>query len=157
MIFQIEVISKEGFSDPHGKRVLEDITNMGIKKILDIKYCPIYTFHGETNLLEINMIAKSLLVDPVTQTYSLFNPSIKRDKKDKKESCHEVEIWFNNGVSDSVAQTILKSMEDMRLYTVLKVRTGHKFFVETKMSKNAIEQIVKQVLVNPLIQNFKIR
>jgi phosphoribosylformylglycinamidine synthase len=153
MIYQIETTPKKGFSETHGKHILQDVKDSGIKGIKKISYSALFQLEGHLNLREIDRIARELLIDPITQTYSLLNPQNPRHSA--AESGYEIEIWYKPGVTDTVAESVVKAVRDLGIDKHVKVKTGHKYVIETPLSKNAVEQTVKRLLANPMIQEYK--
>ena len=153
MIYQIETFPKKGFSETHGKHILQDVKDSGIKGVRKISYSALFQLEGHMNLREIDRIARELLTDPITQTYSLLNPMNPRHSTAEKG--YEIEIWFRPGVTDTVADSVVKAVRDLGIEKHTKVKTGHKYLIETSLSKGAVEQMVKRLLANPMIQEYK--
>ncbi|MFH1368528.1 MAG: phosphoribosylformylglycinamidine synthase subunit PurS [Elusimicrobiota bacterium] len=153
MIYQIEAVNKKGHPDQHGKHILQDIRESGIKGVNKVAYSQVYQIEGHLNLREVDLIARELLIDSVTQTYSLCNPMNPRHSG--VTGGHEIEIWYRHGVTDTVAESVIKAVQDLGMSRHIKVRTGQKYLFETSLSKGAIEQVVKRLIVNTLIQEYK--
>lgn len=153
LIYQIETVNKKGFPDQHGKHILQDIKDSGIKGVNKVLYAPVYQLEGHLNLREVDTIARELLIDPITQTYSLCNPMNPRHSG--VASGHEIEIWPKHGVTDTTADSVVKAVQDLGITRHIKVRTGHKYVFETNLSKAQIEQIVKRLIANTMIQEYK--
>jgi phosphoribosylformylglycinamidine synthase subunit PurS len=153
MIYQIEAVPKKGFPESHGRHILQDIRDSGIKDVRKVSYAPLYQIEGHLHLREIDMIARQLLTDPMTQSYSLCNPANPRHSSAEKG--YEIEIWYRHGVTDTVADSVVKAVKDLGIERHIKVKTGHKYIIETSLSKGAVEQIVKRLLANPMIQEYK--
>lgn len=152
MIYQIEALPSKGHSEPHGRHVLQEIKDSGIKDVRKVSYAPLYQIEGHLNLREIDMIARQLLIDPVTQTYALCNPS---NPRRSGGGGFEIEIWYRHGVTDTVAESVVKAVKDLGIDKHVKVKTGHKYVIETSLSRGAVEQVVSRLLANPMIQEYK--
>lgn len=158
MIYQLEILSKNSFKNQHANHVFHEIKEMGVKEIKHVSYSPIFKLDGDLNIREISKIARDLLMDPVTQTYTLCNPHrINRDREKTKASIYEVEVWYKAGVTDTTAESVKKALKDIGIQKNVKVKTGHKFVFEARLSQHNLEKIVKKLLVNKIIQDYKVR
>lgn len=153
MIYQIEIVNKKGFPDQHGKHLLHSIKESGFKGVNKVAYSSLYQIEGHLSLREIDSIARHLLSDPVTETYTVCNPQNPRHSE--AAGAQEVEVWPRHGVTDTTADSVVKAVQDMNINKSIKVKTGQKYVIESSLSKAAVEQVVKRLLANPMIQEFK--
>jgi phosphoribosylformylglycinamidine (FGAM) synthase PurS component len=154
MFYKVAIANKPGFRDRHGEHVCSDISDIGLKGVHRVSYFPLFSFEGELTINEIDLIARSLLCDPVTQSYGINSsgPAVHKGKGSR----YEIEIWFKPGVTDTVSQSVGKAVKDMGINKSMEVKTGHKYTFAGSLSKNNVQQAVERLLVNPLIQNYKI-
>jgi phosphoribosylformylglycinamidine (FGAM) synthase PurS component len=154
MIYQVAITNKTGFKDKHGEHVRSDISEIGLKGVHRVNYFPLFSFEGELTINEIDLIAKGLLCDPITQSYQI-NSGI-TPVNGKKNSGYEVEIWFKQGVTDTVSQSVEKAVRDLGINKPIEVKTGHKYSFIGSLSKAKVQQAVERLLMNPMIQTYKI-
>lgn len=159
MIYQIEIQLKKDFRDRHGEHLRHDISDIGIKNPPNVKYSSVYKIEGDTDEKEIDKIASKLLVDPVTETYSVIRIEIRKAAKRKKSPGQNkcgIEVWFKPGVTDTVSESVVKAVRDLGIDKELKVKTGRKFVFEGNISTKNLKQIAERLLVNPMIQEYRI-
>lgn len=75
----------------------------------------------------------------------------------KKEKLWAVEVSYKQGVTDAVADTVKKGINDLGIKKVSYVRTVQKYIIDGNLSKEEIEKICKDLLANPVIQNFSFK
>lgn len=157
MIYKIEIALKNNVRDTHGENVRHDIKYLGVKHPPKVKYFPLYQIEGDLNLREINIIAKNLLIDPITQTCTIRFISEEYKAEGKKQSPkHTVEVWYKHGVTDTVAESVVKAVGDLGVKKQINVKTGQKYLFESSISLPAVKLITERLLVNSLIQQYSI-
>jgi phosphoribosylformylglycinamidine synthase len=63
---------------------------------------------------------------------------------------------LKNGVTDTVAESVIKAARDMGIDKALKVKTGHKYVFNGPAPEATLQQIAKRLLANPMIQEYTI-
>lgn len=152
MIYKIEVSVKSGSRDRHGEHIRHDIADIGIKNAPEVKYSQIYSVDGDISSDDARRIAADLLTDPITETFR-----VSAEGKESKSSGHNIEVWLKHGVTDTVAESVLKAVNDLGINVPIKVKTGQKFVFSGGMSLSGIKQIAERLLVNPMVQEYKIK
>jgi phosphoribosylformylglycinamidine (FGAM) synthase PurS component len=150
MIYQIEISFKKGFGDKHGEHIKHEISELGVQGITAVKYSPVYKFDGNLSLQEAERISSRLLIDPITEEYSI-NP------ENSAKGRILMEIWLKKGVTDTVAESVAKAVKDIGINEPLNIKTGHKFVFKGKVSAAAIKQVARKLLYNPMIQECKLQ
>lgn len=154
MIYTIETMLQKGFRDRHGEHVRQDILDAGMSKAPKVKYSQVYRMEGELTEGDARTIAEKLLTDPVTDTYVIRGENT--GKTPKAGNAHEIEVWLKHGVTDTVAESVIKAVRDLGITGDLKVKTGHKFIFEGTITTAAVRQIAERLLVNPMVQEYTI-
>ena len=74
---------------------------------------------------------------------------------------YRIFISFREGILDPESEAIKKTIKNVGFKDILKISRGKYFDIEFKNSKkeeiNVIEDISREVLSNPIIENFKIK
>ena len=74
---------------------------------------------------------------------------------------YRIFISFREGILDPESEAIKKTIKNAGFKNILKISRGKYFDIEFKNSKkeeiNVIEDISREVLSNPIIENFKIK
>ncbi|HBU70127.1 MAG TPA: hypothetical protein DEE98_07060 [Elusimicrobia bacterium] len=148
MISKVQINLKPSFRDRHGEHISHEIAEMNLKSRPHVKYHPVYRIEGELGKSELNDIAAKLLIDPVTENYSLAPL--------KKAGTVEVEVWLKKGVTDTVSDSVVKAVRDLGIVKPVKVNTGHKYILAGKVDKKSAAEIAQKLLANPIIQEYSI-
>jgi phosphoribosylformylglycinamidine synthase len=153
MIFTIETMLQKGFRDRHGEHVRQDILDSGVKAAPKVRYSQLYRIEGELTPQERETIAARLLTDPVTDTYRIHEGT----GADARGACHAIEVWPKHGVTDTVAESVVKAVRDLGIGAAITVKTGHRYVFEGARSVAAVRQIAERLLVNHMVQEYTIR
>jgi phosphoribosylformylglycinamidine synthase len=156
MIYTIETMLRKGFRDRHGEHVRQDILDSGIANAPKVRYSQLYRIEGDLTRQELEAIAARLLTDPVTDSY-LIAGGERVPKKAGGGKRHDIEVWLKHGVTDTVAESVVKAVRDLGIDKDLKVKTGHKFVFEGTVTAQAVRQIAERQLVNPMVQEYIIQ
>jgi phosphoribosylformylglycinamidine (FGAM) synthase PurS component len=158
MLYQIEISLNPQFRDKHGEHVKHEITELGVKGISEVRYSPVYRLEGNISRQEAERIASRLLIDPITEQYSIIEiSSTGRGSRATGHDTKSVEIWFKRGVTDTVAESVAKAVKDIGVKEALKIDTGHKFVIKGKLTAAVIKQAAGKILYNPMIQECVIQ
>ncbi len=150
MSWKVEIKDKAGVFDAIGEGVRKDIWDLGIKTALHVSFAQVYNITGDISEAEIERICQELLVDKISQCYSI-NPSYATVTK-----THEfiVEVAYNPGVMDPVEESTLKGIRDLGIEGVRSVRTAKKYILKGKISPSQLKTISEKLLYNKLIQHI---
>jgi len=147
---RIEVWYKKGIFDAGAEGVCSDITDLGIKGVRKVEVGSIFLIRGCVGETALRKIARELLLDPVTQRYWL-------GRRRKPAGAISVEVWFKEGVTDTVGETALKGIKDLGLKGAEKVLTAKRYFLYGKgIGRKTAEIIAGRLLANEVIQTFAI-
>ena len=154
MIHQIEITFKNNIKDHHGEHLLHDVSEIGITGINDIRSCQLYSFEGNISKDDAEQIAKKLLSDPITEEFRIVDPA--DEKELGRTGYHSVEVWLKHGVTDTVSESVRKAVKDLGFGQDMGIKTGQKYFFKGKFAVKRLEQLSEKLLVNPIIQTYKI-
>jgi phosphoribosylformylglycinamidine (FGAM) synthase PurS component len=113
----------------------------------------LYEFLGLVSDNDLEAIADKLLVDPIIQKYS-----INSDIQDSRyNDFYVIDVWLKNGVTDSVGETIERSIKTLEINGDIKVKTGIRYLVEKKYSIDIVENMIKKLFVNSVINEYFIK
>ncbi|MDD4182963.1 MAG: phosphoribosylformylglycinamidine synthase subunit PurL, partial [Candidatus Omnitrophica bacterium] len=126
--------------------LITQIKDLGIEKNVKVFCKKVYFIEGPSLKGDIETIASSLLIDPVTEKYllseGLFN---------KKPSSSEIIITYNPGVSDPVTLSLEKAIKDLSC-PVKNTRIARLYRFEN-LTQSEIEEVSQRLLYNPLIEH----
>lgn len=154
-MFEIEIFTKKGFKNSHGERVLSDILGIGIKCVTKVEYSPLYVIDGDINSAEIKTIALELLSDKITENY-VAKRHCECDSKPVIDSdVSVIKVWYKKGVTDTVSESVVKAVKDLGIAKEVKVKTGHKYYMNGKATQAVLDKIATKLLANTLVQEYK--
>lgn len=146
--FKIFIKHKEELQDAESIKIKKEIIDFGLKKITNVVVYQIYEIAGDISNEEIQKISQELLVDPVAQNFYI--------NATQEHQGWEVEIYYKQGVTDAVADTVKIGMEDMNLKKDISIKTGKKYFIEGELTLEDVKKISLKILSNPLVQEYSI-
>ncbi|MDD5236258.1 MAG: phosphoribosylformylglycinamidine synthase subunit PurS, partial [Candidatus Omnitrophica bacterium] len=147
MLWQAEIKEKPGIFDAVGEGVKKDILDLGIKTVREVSFIQVYIIEGDIDESVAKKICEELLVDKITQAYSL-KPTVTNEK-----DSHTIEIAYNPGVMDPVEESALKGIRDMGFGGVSSFRTAKKYLIRGRLSAAQLKTISEKLLYNKLIQH----
>ncbi len=151
MQYKIEVVERSGIFDAVGCGVRKDILDLGITCVRKVNFIQVYTVSGVLSFDQAHKICAELLVDPVSQDYSI-RPASEQSAK-PKGAC-VVEVAYNPGVMDPSEQSVLKGILDLGINGVESVKTAKKYILYGKISPAQLATIAQKLLYNKLIQHI---
>jgi phosphoribosylformylglycinamidine synthase II len=149
-LFRIEVSVKAGFPNPEGDRLKKDIRDIGITTIKQARVSDVYLLEGELDEAEVVKIGQELLADPVVEDFSWGEGPLSRIEGG---DTHVIEVAYNPGVTDPVAESVGKAIRDLGIATVTSVKTARKYSLRGDLSEENLQSICDKLLVNSLIQH----
>jgi phosphoribosylformylglycinamidine synthase len=150
------VVSFKAGNDPYSNTYLSDAKSLGLSQVKNIIVSDIYFVEGNLTKPELEQLATSLFADPITQTVNCtkIHPEAPRKKK-RSDSDFLVEVAYHPGVTDPVAEQIVRSAHIQGITSVLRAATGKQFRISgEKLTDEFIEQIATQLLSNATIQSY---
>ena len=148
MLWRVEVREKAGFYDAVGESVKKDIRDLGYgNRVREVRFVFVYLIEGELNETEIRAISEELLIDPITQEYSLKG-NLPGEKEYKS-----VEVAYNPGVMDPVEDSAKKAIRDLGIKGVKEIKTAKKYLIKGRLSEKDIRSIAEKILYNKVIQH----
>ncbi len=162
-VYRIEVRAIHAGDDPSGAGVLNEIRQMGVNEVADVRCARVFLLEGEEGVLTggaLERIAREVLIDPVTETYAIGGNQESRSKN--QEGGHVVEVHLKAGVMDPVAASCEMAISDLlrnqesrsknQEGVAVRVRTGKRFELLGHVSSDLMGLIAKRLLVNESIE-----
>jgi phosphoribosylformylglycinamidine synthase len=160
---EIEILTKKGFKNSHGEHILSEIGELATKGIIKVKYSPLYLIDGDIDISQAKMLAVELLSDKITESYALRRYSslnskdvnLKAQTSSSASSVFVIEVWYKKGVTDTVAESVVKAIKDLGIDKHTKVRTARKYYLYGVANQIALNNIATKLLANTLVQEYK--
>ena len=146
--WRFEVFNRSGFSDVHGKSVLEDIKELGITSVEAVQSAKVFLIEADFDKNFAERLAKELLSDPVCEEYytGRSGPPAGLAKATL------IEVHLKSGVTDPVAESVMAALADMGV-KANNVRTARKYVLLGKITQSHIDTIAKKILANDCIED----
>ncbi len=152
MAYRTEVGYKEGVRDSLGEKILKKINSETGSEIEKVKTVEVYTFDMALSSHEKEKLASGPFSDPVIQKYSIGRPL-----------CSDfnwlVEVGLKPGVTDNTGRTALEAVScclGRQTTAGDKVYASRQYLFYGDINRSDLENFVKSVLANELIQRFDI-
>lgn len=149
MFWKIEVKDKPEIFDAIGEGIKKDIFDLGIKTVGEVRFIQVYTIEGSLSEDEIRKICAELLVDRISQDYTINTQYTIPSTRDE----FIVEVAYNPGVMDPVEESTLKGIKDLRVHGASGVKTAKKYWIKGRLAKAELKTISDKLLYNKLIQH----
>ena len=150
------VVSPRQPNDPRSAAYLADAHALGLTAVSGIRCHDLYFVEGDLSPAEIQRLAGELLSDPVTQTVES-----RRGTEDRQPSfapprrSSVVEVALRPGVTDPVAEQIVRAAHEIGIPAVRRASTGLRFEVEGEsLSDEILHLLAKRLLANAVIQRY---
>ncbi len=148
MVTKIEIGIKPQYDNPAGNVITKDIWDLGIPGVEQVKTFHVFYLRGELSKAEIELICQQLLVDQVSRIYA-----VNRLLEPEEDHLWSVEITYNPGVMDPVAESTLKGIRDLGITSVSQAKTATKYHIYGTLSDAEKKLIIEKRLANRLIQH----
>lgn len=152
-MYEIEILSKSGFKNVRGEHIHSQVVQLGFKDVKKISYSPLYRIEGGISASEAKRIAAELLSDKITEIPKVR--FVKSGREQKNAEASVIEVWFKKGVTDTVAESVVKAVKDLGIMKEISVKTGHKYYLYGRISGSQLDKIAVKLLANTLIQEYK--
>ncbi|MGR3319481.1 MAG: phosphoribosylformylglycinamidine synthase subunit PurS, partial [Candidatus Anammoxibacter sp.] len=154
MFTRVEVYYKQHFTDPVSNKLKAAIETMGFDAVSAIRTVNIFLIEGELSGKDIENICSRLLVDCVTQDYTIHDPEqeIANPQPPIQNSEHIIEVSRKPGVMDIVEASVLKGIRDMGL-TANSVKRATKYMLSGGLTINQCKIIANKILANSTIED----
>lgn len=144
-------------NDPRNGGHLKDAHALGFPHLKSIQVQHLYFIEGQLSQEDLQQLALKLLSDPVTQTSSWIELPSPLSKPEDDSVI--VEVAFRPGVTDPVAEQLVRAAHELNLNGVHRAATGQRFILcfDESVDRISISQsIAKSLLANNVIQHWTI-
>jgi phosphoribosylformylglycinamidine synthase len=147
-------------NDPRNGGYLKDAHALGFGHLKSIQVQDLFFIEGQLSQEDSQQLALKLLSDPVTQSVSWMELSSEGSSLFKPQDDSVIlEVALRSGVSDPVAEQLVRAAHELNLYGVHHAATGQRFvlcFDENADRTSASQSIAKSLLANNVIQHWTI-
>jgi len=146
--WRVEVYNRSGFSDVHGKSVLEDIQELGIGSVQAVQSAKVFLIEADFDRDFAERLAGELLADPVCEEYYVGRSGPPAGLA----RATLIEVHLKSGVTDPVAESVMAAIADMGV-KAHNVRTARKYVLLGEITQRQTDTIAKKILANDCIED----
>jgi len=142
--------------DPRSSSYLKDAHTLGLTSVSQISVRDLYFIQGNLTPDQLEQLAFQLLHDPVTQTIHWHEIS-SAPEADKHSQTGErlVEVALRPGVTDPVAEQIMRASHAFGIHNVQAAFTGQRFIIKGEgLTTEDLRRLALRLLCNPVIQYY---
>ncbi|MBI3013457.1 MAG: phosphoribosylformylglycinamidine synthase subunit PurS [Elusimicrobia bacterium] len=118
----------------------------------------LYRLEGDFTDGEIEKIAHEILSDPVSDRFWI-------DSKPQNSETLFLDIWYKQGVTDPVSESLLKAVKDLKIRTIARAFSGQRIELRAPAHSNGrqislkedIFRLAGKELLNPLVQECQVQ
>ncbi|HCK67437.1 MAG TPA: phosphoribosylformylglycinamidine synthase subunit PurL [Anaerolineae bacterium] len=140
-------------TDPRNASYLKNAHAIGFLQLKKITIADLYFIEGQLSQEDLQQLTLKLLTDPVTQTASWIE--LPAPLSSGKPDSIILEISLRPGVTDPVAEQIVRASHELKIDGVHRAATGSRFQVEG-LNVEQTQQLAKSLLANNVIQHWTI-
>ncbi|HAM34602.1 MAG TPA: hypothetical protein DEB40_03155 [Elusimicrobia bacterium] len=149
--YLVEVNLKRDFCDADGLSALWMLHCAGVTAARAVRVGRLYELRGNLNLGHVQVAARELLCDGVTQEFRVGLPAASPDGG----GCWRVEVWLKATVTDAVGESVRGALIELGLPDP-SVRCGAAYHIAGKCNRNQLEKAVVRFLANSIIHRFSV-
>jgi phosphoribosylformylglycinamidine synthase II len=142
-------VSQREANDPRAARLLSDAHALGFTDLTGFDCQDLYFVEGELSSSDQQHLMNELFSDPVTQICHTH---------DQAAAGQVIEIALRPGVTDPIAEQIVRGAQLLGINSVTRAASGQRFVLRSKksLSKDELQALATRLLANPVIHNFAI-
>lgn len=146
-------VSSRATNDPRAISLLTAAYALGFMELIKIECEERYFLEGQLSPTDKIKLAKDLLSDPIAQQGNWQD-----DRHDVKPIGHVriIEAALRPGVTDPVAEQILRGAKLLGIHSLTRVATGQRFVLHSKqpLSDTELDRLAQRLLINPVIHHY---
>ena len=150
-IYKILIHTKT--NDPRNGGYLIDAHALGFQVLQSINVQDLYFVEGQLSQEDLQQLTLKLLTDPVTQSASWIE--LPAAFSDPEPDSVILEVALRPGVTDPVAEQIVRAAHELGFHGVHRAATGSRFQVGG-LQVEQVGQLAKALLANNVIQHWTI-
>jgi phosphoribosylformylglycinamidine synthase subunit PurSL len=142
-------------TNPREAGLLADAHALGLQRVSTIQTSELFFIEGDLTEPDLQRLAAELLSDPVTQTSEWRSVNGHQTPGGSKApGVSLIETALRPGVTDPVADQIVRAAHELGLTAVTRAATGSRYQVTGRLNTTDLHTIAKRLLANPVIQRY---
>jgi len=140
-------------SDPRNAVLLIDAHALGLEVVTDIRCRDLYFIEGDLAESDLKRLAAELLSDPVAQTAEWRDVG---DRANGASTMQVIETARRPGVTDSVAEQIVRAAHELGISAVQRAATGNSYQVGGGLAPGQLRTLAERLLANAVIHHYQL-
>jgi len=152
MDYRIEVFWQADLPDGRAADLLAQIAHLDLTRIQKVQVSDLYFLRGDLSSAELESLADELLADPVVEGYRFGPVGVAPPAGDPEAA---VEVGYRPGVTDPVAENLLRRAQLLSIGSVTAAATGKRYvFQGHALSPDDLHRVAREILYNDVIQSY---
>lgn len=148
------VVSFSYSEDTRSSRYLSDAHLLGLGAVEAIACADLYFVRGHLSQAELEQMAARLFADPVAQQIE-WQRMDNLSTEMKTPGGYQLEVAYHPGVTDPVAEQIVRAAHEMQIPGVLNAATGQRFTISGRnLKEQDLHILARRLFANPVIQRY---
>jgi phosphoribosylformylglycinamidine synthase subunit PurSL len=152
MEFRVEVFWSTDLPDGRATHLLARLERLGIPPVPQVRISDLYFLRGNLSVTVLDRLAVELLVDPIVEGYHLQPIHAPR----AGDRALAVEVGYLPGVTDAVADNLLRRARLMGIGGLEAAATGKRYAFGDSLSTDDLHTIARELLCNDVIQSYSL-
>jgi phosphoribosylformylglycinamidine synthase II len=150
------IVQQDAARDPRPAAYLANAHALGLDTIEQIACCDLFFIQGSCSTKQLDHLAQHLLHDPVTQTIRWQAIGGEQEPVDCPPMDGElIEVALRPGVTDPVAEQILRAAHILEIHGINAASTGQRFVIKGEgLSPDDLRRLAVRLLCNPVTQHY---
>ncbi|MEW5847338.1 MAG: phosphoribosylformylglycinamidine synthase subunit PurL [Myxococcota bacterium] len=144
------VVTFHRAEDPRAHGLLSSAHALGFTGITQVECADLYFLEGALTSQDQQRLARELLSDPVAQRAEWRMGKAAASGA----GVHLVETALRPGVTDPVAEQIIRSSRMLGIASVTAASTGQRFVLRGAIDEKQLQRLTRALLANPVIQRW---
>jgi phosphoribosylformylglycinamidine (FGAM) synthase PurS component len=150
MLWEVEILPIGSEKDYEGQRVLSSASSQGIAGLQTVRAARTFLIQGELTQADVTRAAEQLLVDPVTEQFTIRNLLAATNTEATSTSPGNaasfcLNVLFHPGVTDSVAENAARALTELDFH-VTNVATCRRYWVAGNLNDAHQNQLTRRIL-----------
>jgi phosphoribosylformylglycinamidine synthase subunit PurSL len=137
--------------DPVAQALLADAHALNIRSVRGLERQDLYFLDGKISEDGRKRLASELLADPITQ-----QAAWRTGKEKAPAGVHIIEVALRPGVTDPVADQIVRCARLIGITGLQSAATGQRFLIRGKVKPAELRILARRLLANDVIQRYEI-
>ena len=143
-VFRIEILP---IQKNNNRKLVTAAQQLGITGLTKCHETRLFFLRGTLDHNEVKQLTTRLLVDSVTETYNIGTAIL-------PHGAFLIETTLHPGVTDPVAENLMRVAHVLGIDGLESVATGHRFEIYGDLQPEDVHRIAVEVLSNPVIQHY---